>query len=95
MAQRLSDLLRALGIPFEESPSRRWVKILSQPSVTYVVQGCWDHSYLTWCDRWDERAIERYATAEEAISAGLRRASRPFNTSGEPAVDRASPTGRA
>jgi hypothetical protein len=73
----LGDILRARGLLFEESLSGRWVKIQGQECAVYVVEGVWSHSYLTWCDRWDAREIERYQTPEAAIIAGLRRAGGP------------------
>ena len=73
----LGDVLRAMGLSFEESLSGRWVKIQGREGAVYVVEGSWPPSYLTWCDRWDAREVERYRTPEEAIAAGLRRAGGP------------------
>jgi hypothetical protein len=73
----LGDLLRAMGLSFEESLSGRWVKIRGREGAVYVVEGSRPPSYLTWCERWEAREVERYRTPEEAIAAGLRRAGGP------------------
>jgi hypothetical protein len=73
----LGNLLRAMGLSFEESLSGRWVKIRGRECAVYIVEGSRPPSYLTWCARWDARESARYRTPEEAIAAGLRRAGGP------------------
>ena len=75
---QLIQAMRQTGLPFEAAESGRWVRFEGKTCTVYVVETGRDGSYVTWCERWDDRRVERYLTADEAIAAGLRRAAQPL-----------------
>ncbi|MBI3978540.1 MAG: hypothetical protein HY331_10180 [Chloroflexi bacterium] len=75
---RLIQAMQRIGVPFEVAESGRWVRFEGETCTVYVVEGGPDHHFLTWCERWDDRRVERYLTAEEAIVAGVRRSGVPL-----------------
>ncbi len=71
---RLVEAVQALGVEADFAPSRRLVKIKGERRTVYVAEVAWGSEYYTWCDGTEARTVELYATAREAIQAGLRRA---------------------
>ena len=73
---QLVEALQQLGLQGEISLSGRWVKLDGEVCGVYVVEAVSGTRFYTWCDDPQERAVELYHEPEEAIKAGLRRASR-------------------
>lgn len=72
---RLVEMVQTLGLDAEIAPSGRLVKIKGNRCAVYVAEVAWGSQYYTWCDDCDAQTVELYATAQDAIQAGLRRAS--------------------
>ena len=73
---RLSDALHMLGLAAEVELEGRWVKIDGDQGAVFVIEAAWGNGFYVWCAIPEERGVERYTSAIEAIQAGLRRASR-------------------
>lgn len=68
----LVQAARRSGIPFEASPTGRWVRIAGQRSVVYVVQDAWGDGCLVmgFGDE-EKRHVEHYLSPEMAIGAAV------------------------
>ncbi len=74
MATPLIDALRQLNVEAEVSLGGRWAELRGERCPVYVVEVALGDGYFTWCgDPW-ERAVEFYRSPNDAIEAGLRRA---------------------
>ena len=73
---QLVEALQQLGLEGEISLSGRWVKLEGELCQVYVVEAVSGTRFYTWCDDPEERAVELYHEPEDAIKAGLRRASK-------------------
>ncbi len=72
---RLVEALRARGLAAEVSLAGRWVTLRGERCAVYLFETLSADGYLTWCDDPDNRTVEYYRSPDEAIQAGLQRAS--------------------
>jgi len=74
----LAPLVRAAqqaGLPFESSPTGRWIRLAGQQGVAYVVQDAWGEGCLLMdVDRHDGSRTEHFLKVEPAVQAAARRA---------------------
>ena len=73
---RLVEALRARGLAAEVSLAGRWATLRGERCAVFVFETLSADGYLTWCDDPDNRTVEYYRSADEAIEAGLQRAAR-------------------
>lgn len=71
---RLLEAVQTFGLEADIAPSGRLVKIRGERCAVFVAEDAWGSQYYTWCDGAWARTVELYASAQEAIQAGLRRA---------------------
>lgn len=80
---RLVTAVRALGLEGDISLSGRWVKLHGERCLVHVIEATWNGGYYTWCDDPKERAIQHYLDPIEALQAGLLRATRVGQDTGD------------
>ena len=72
----LAEAMRVLDVDGELSLSGHVLALRGAGCRVYVAEAPYGRGYFAWCDHPDERRVERYADAIEAIEDGLRRADR-------------------
>ena len=73
---RLGEAFHARGLAAEVSLAGRWATLRGERCAVFVFETLSADGYLTWCDDPDNRTVEYYRSADEAIEAGLQRAAR-------------------
>lgn len=75
-AEPLAPLVEAaikLGLPYEASPTGRWIRIAGEAGVAYIVQDAWgDGCLLMAIDGGLERWTEHFRRADQAVTAAAR-----------------------
>ena len=79
---QLVEALQQLGLEGEQRFEGRWVKLQGERCSVYVIEAEWGKGYYTWCDDPQARTVECYPDALRAIRAGLRRAARGGQATG-------------
>ena len=71
----MSDLVKtasSLGMPFEASPSGRWIRLESPAGrFVYVIQKPWDGPYTVYCESLHQPLPDEYRDPISAIQAGI------------------------
>ncbi len=74
-AAPLVQVAQAAGLPFEASPSGRWIRLAGRNGVVYVVQDAWsDGCLLLHVSGQDEGRSEHFLNVELAVVAAARHA---------------------
>lgn len=68
----LVDVMRAMGLDGETSPSGRWIRLSGSRGPIYVMQAARGRGYVVWHESPPARRPEIYLDPEEAVRAALR-----------------------